>query len=175
MLSDLIPVGLCLKMPLALPAQWGMEGWAGSPFRASPDYMLSRWPRKVPQQYCCYVIPPQKSQGHPLCLPLHNPNRMQWTQEAKIFPLAQQCAVLPARALCQATNCVVLNPSYFYSISCNCQRSIRCLTLIVVVWCRLFKSCTMRAEVNQFFASHCNENFWHTTSAALHTNTLVIF
>lgn len=124
-----------------------MEGWAGSPFRASSGCILSRWPRKVPQQRCCYVIPPQKSQGYPLALPLHNPSRMQWTQEAKIS-LPQQCAAVPARALCQATSCAVLNPSYIYSISCNYQRFIRCLTLIVAVWWCLFKSCTMRAEVN---------------------------
>lgn len=117
----------------------------------------------------------QKSRGYPLALPLHNPNRMQWTQEAKILPLPQQYAVLPARALCQATNCAVLNPSYFYSISCNCQRYIRCLTSIMAVWCCLFESCTTRAEVNEFFAPHFNENFCHTTSANLHTNTLVIF
>lgn len=163
-------------MPLAPRAQWGTEGWAGSLFRASPDYILSRWPRKLSQQHYWYVMPPQKSQGYSLAPPpLHNPNRMQWTQETKIFPLPQQCVVLPARALCQATNCAVLNPSYFHSISCNCQRCIRCLTLIVEVWCCLFKSCTMWAEVYQFLASHCNENSCPITSANLHTNTLVNF
>lgn len=166
MLSGLIPVGLCLKAPLALAAYEGAGAWAGSSFGASSGSLLPQWPEKAP--WLCYpvVIPPQNLWGHPLAPPLHNPSRMQWTQEAQIFSLLQQHPGVPEQALCQASNCAVLNPSYFYSTSCNCQRCIRCLPLIVMVLCCLYKRCAMRATVNQFFASHHNENFCHITLAS---------
>lgn len=143
---------------------WG-QPWLSTP-RVARQSALAMLP-------LCYSTP--KTSALPLALSLHNPSTMRWTQEAKIFPVLQQRAALPAQALCQASNCAMLNPSYFYSISCNCQRHIRCLPLIMAAWCCLFKSCTTRAKVNQSFASHCNEKICHTTSANLHANTYLFF